>query len=106
MELIIIIVLVFNNLSIISYLVVFVFLSALRIDIFMRLIIIRHNSTAFCSSSKTLSKIWFYVIYYVDCQLDTILCLDLVFGIFGIQCFGHLVPQLITAPIVLMMSIV
>ena len=48
-------------------------------DIFMRLSIIRPNSTNLCASNKSLSKIWFYVIYYVDCQLDTILCLDLVF---------------------------
>ena len=55
----------------------------------MRLSIIRHNSTDLCASNKSLSKIWFYVIYYVDCQLDTILCLDLVFRVFGIQSFGH-----------------
>ena len=34
----------------------------------------------------------FYVIYYVDCQLDTILCLDLVFGMLFIV---YVKPQIV-----------
>ena len=49
---------------------------------------------------------FFLYTFYVVCLLYSILCLDLVFGVFSIQYFGFLVPQFDTAPIVLTMSFV
>ena len=64
--------------------VVFVIYTFLyRIDIFMRLsrlLFVTILQTSVQTTCRLVKFVFFYDIYYVDCQLDTILCLDLVFG--------------------------